>query len=176
MPAHADLSDAQRALRRKTHQTLRGISEGIETMRLNTAVSALMELVNEMVPFAQELGAEDEAGRAVYSEAAESLTLLLAPFAPHVADELWSRLGHEGTTWEQAWPTWEAAVAVEEMMVIAVQVNGKLRDRLEVPAGTDIEEAARLAAELPNVRRHIGGRQVRQVVKVPGRLVNIVVG
>ena len=176
MPAHNDLADTHRALRRKTHQTLRCIRESVETMRLNTAISALMELVNEMLPFAGELSAEDEGGRAVYSEAMDSLTLLLSPFAPHIADELWARLGHEGTTWEQAWPGYDEAVAAAEMITIAVQVNGKLRDRLEVPADTDMETAVQQALASPKVQRYVEGKQVRQVVKVPGRLINIVVG
>ena len=176
MPAHNDLADTHRALRRKTHQTLRCIRESVETMRLNTAISALMELVNEMLPFAGALSAEDEGGRAVYSEAMDSLTLLLSPFAPHIADELWTRLGHEGTTWEQAWPGYDEAVAAAEMMTIAVQVNGKLRDRLEVPADTDMDTAVQQALASPKVQRYVEGKQVRQVVKVPGRLINIVVG
>jgi leucyl-tRNA synthetase len=173
LPPHDQLADAARALRRKTHQTIRAITVGIDTMHLNTAVSALMELVNEVMPFAGALTADDQAGRAVYSEAVENLVLVLSPFAPHICDELWSRLGHDRTTWDAAWPAWDEAVAAEESITIAVQVNGKLRDRLEVPADLSMDEAAERALALPNIQRHLEGKQVRQVIKVPGRLINI---
>jgi len=176
LPAMGELGEAARALRRKTHQTVRQVSEAIDTMHLNTAVSSLMELTNELVRFTETLTVEDEAGRAVYSEAAEKLILLLSPFAPHIADELWHRLGHEETTWEAAWPDWDAEVAAEEMITIVIQVNGKVRDKMEVPADADMDEVAAQAQQRPNVRRHLEGRQVRKVIKVPGRLVNLVVG
>ncbi len=169
-------SDDQRAMRRKTHQTIRDVTEDIETMHLNTAVSAMMELTNELMPFAERLSEDDEVGRLVFSEAADSLVLLLSPFAPHIADELWERLGHERTTWEEPWPEYDEAIAAEEMITIVVQVNGKVRDRIQVPAGADMDEVAQMAMERPNVQRHIEGKQVRKVIKVPGRLVNIVVG
>ncbi len=174
--AQEELGEAHRSLRRKTHQTVRQVTEGIDTMHLNTAVSALMELTNELVPFAEALGNDDLTGRAVYSEAAEKLVLLLSAFAPHISDELWERLGHEGTTWEASWPAYDEAVAAEETVTIVVQVNGKVRDKIEVPAGTDMDRVVEMAQQQPNVRRYLEGRQVRKVVKVPGRLVNLVVG
>ncbi len=172
---HARLPDAARALRRKTHQTLRAITVGIDTMHLNTAVSALMELINEVMPFAGGLAPDDEAGRAVYSEAVDNLVLVLSPFAPHLCDELRERLGHDTTAWDTPWPAWDEAAAAEESITIAVQVNGKLRDRLEIAAGISMDEAAELALGLPNVQRHLEGKEIRQVIKVPGRLINILV-
>jgi leucyl-tRNA synthetase len=176
LPALEELTDAQRAMRRKTHQTIRAVTEDIETMHLNTAVSALMELTSELQAFADAVSGGGEVAKAVFSEAAEHLVLLLSPFAPHLADELWQRLGHERTTWEESWPTYDEAVAARETITIVVQVNGKVRDRLQVPAGSDMDQVAELALQQPNVQRHIAGRQVRQVVKVQDRLVNIVVG
>jgi leucyl-tRNA synthetase len=170
------LSDAQRALRRKTHQTVRAVTEDIDTMHLNTAVSSLMELTNEVVRFAEGVSEEDEVGRAVLSEAIEHLILLLSPFAPHLCDELWERLGHEGTTWEQTWPVCDNSAAAEEIITIVVQVNGKVRDKIEVPAGTDMDQVAEMALRQPNVRRYTEGQTIRKIVTVPGRLVNVVVG
>lgn len=170
-----ELTETQRSLRRKTHQTIKAVTEDIEALHLNTAVSALMELTNELVPFAEDLAGDDETGRAVFSEAVDNLLLLLSPFAPHICDELRERLGHQATTWETAWPAYDEAVAAEELITIVVQVNGKVRDRLQVPAGADMDEVAEMAMQQPNVQRHIEGKQVRKVVKVPGRLVNIVV-
>ncbi|MBC7289221.1 MAG: class I tRNA ligase family protein, partial [Armatimonadetes bacterium] len=167
--------DTHRNMRRKTHQTIRDVTNDIETMHLNTAVSAMMELTNELARFVDTLSPDDEAGRLVFSEAVDSLILLLSPFAPHIADELWERLGHDKTTWEETWPTHDEAVAAEEVITIVVQVNGKVRDRIEVPAGTSMDQVAETALERPNVRRYVEGKQVREVIKVPNRLVNIVV-
>ncbi len=172
----AELTEEQKSLRRKTHQTIRDVTEDIETMHLNTAVSSLMELTNELLPFAEKIEEGDEIACAVFSEAAENLVLLLSPFAPHICDEMWQRLGKDGTTWQAEWPAYDEQIAAEEMITIVVQVNGKVRDRLQVPAGTDMDTVAEMALKQPNVLRHIEGKQVRKVIKVPDRLVNIVVG
>lgn len=176
IPAMDCLNEAERSLRRKTHQTIRDVTEDIDTMHLNTAVSSLMELTNELVPFADALGADEEVTRAVYSEAVESLVLLLSPFAPHLCDELWERLGHMGTTWEAQWPVHEDAIAAAETITVVIQINGKVRDKVEVPAGTNIDLVAEMAQDQPNVRRYLEGRQIRKIIKVPDRLVNLVVG
>ncbi len=161
-------------LRRKTHQTIRQVTGDIERWHFNTAVSALMELVNAMT----EVPDEDLDGDlgAAYSEACESLALLLAPFAPHLAEELWDMLGHEQSVHLADWPTWDEGIAREEEITIVLQVNGKLRDRISVAPGTpkaDLEAQA-LASE--RVQSHLQGKSVRQVVVVPDRLVNIVAG
>ncbi len=174
MPPMEELGEKQKALRRKTHQTIKKVTDDIEGMRLNTAVSAMMELVNELLPFAEAADEAAEADRAVYSEAAENLVLILSPFAPHICDELWSRLGHEGTCWEQAWPEHDEEIATEETITIVVQVNGKVRDRLQVPRDMDMDAVAEMALQSENVKRHIEGKQVRKVIKVPGKLINIV--
>ncbi|MFQ6096884.1 MAG: class I tRNA ligase family protein, partial [Armatimonadota bacterium] len=128
-------ADAVPALRRKTHQTVRKVTDDIRRrMRFNTAISAAMELVNEMDAFARENDLDEPSARAVYSEAMEKITLLLSPFAPHLADELWARLGKQGSTYTQAWPTFDPEVAREEEIEVVVQINGKVRDRLQVSA------------------------------------------
>lgn len=170
--AQTQVSGRAMPLRRKTHQTVREVTERIERFGMNTAISALMELVNEMVPYTWETDAE----RLALSEAVENLVLLLAPFAPHLAEELWERLGHSNFVSTHPWPTWQEEVARAEQITIVVQVNGRVRDRMQVAPGTPREELERLALASARARPFIEGNQVRQVVVVPDRLVNIVVG
>ncbi len=171
-----DLDDEQQAVRRKLHQTIRKVGEDIERFALNTAVAALMELVNLVLPFSGRLSRGGLADRAVFSEAAEGFALILAPFAPHLADEIWQVTGHAGTTFEATWPSYEAAVAAAGEQVLAVQVNGKRRD--EITVASDADRAAVEAAALASrrVQAHLEGATVRKVIVVPGRLVNIVAG
>jgi len=157
------------ALRRKTHQTIRRVTEDLEAFAFNTAIAAMMELRNTMRELKPAL-----AGGAAWDEATATLLLLLAPFAPHITEELWHRLGMPGSVHRQAWPTWDPAVAAEPMVTLVVQVNGKVRDRLEVPAGIDEAAAKALALASEAVARYLGDRRPRQVIYVPGRLVNIV--
>ena len=136
-----------------------------------------MELVNELYAYRPAGdGAAPAAQPAVISEALENLVLLLAPFAPHVADELWERLGKSGSTYRAAWPAFDPAVAAEDEITLVVQVNGKLRDRLTVPADTPAAALEQHALASPKVQALLNGKEVRNVVVVPGRLVNIVVG
>jgi leucyl-tRNA synthetase len=109
-----------------------------------------------------------------WDEAVENLLLLMAPFTPHIAEELWQRLGHQTSIHLEAWPKWDEAVAAEETITLIVQVNGRLRDRIEVPVGIDNAEAERLARASQAVQRHVGDKQIVKVIVVPGRLVNVV--
>ena len=180
---------AERGLRRKTHATIARVTTDLDPrVHLNTVVSALMELVNELYAFAdirgvRPTGREDEAPAsiarretaAVVREAVESLVLMLSPFTPHVCEELWERLGHADGVVAAGWPVADEAAAREEEIEIPVQVNGKVRDRVTVPADAteaDIEAAA-LAA--PAVQPHIAGKQIVKVIVARGRLVSIVV-
>lgn len=170
------LDVAQRNLRRKTHQTIRKVTEDIERFHFNTAVSALMELQNQMADFVTSI--EDmtvEANRAVLSESMESLVLLLSPFVPHLADELWERLGKSQTTYEQPWPEYDPHIAAAEEVTIVLQVNGKVRDKILVPTDTKASELERLALESEKVKSFIGDKPVRKIITIPGKLVNIVV-
>jgi len=170
-----DLSSAATALRRKTHQTIARVTGDIERMHHNTAISALMELVNEMADF-EPASAGD---RAALSEAMAMLSMLLSPFAPHLADELAERLGLLGdrvSLFNVAWPEADPRVAAEEEITLVVQVNGKVRDRLTVAAGTPNAELERLALAARRVQPHLQGKAVRKVVVVANKLVNIVVG
>jgi leucyl-tRNA synthetase len=170
-------SDEVPALRRKTHQTVRKVTDDIERrMHFNTAVSALMELANEMDDFARGDGLEDAHGRAAYSEAMEKLALILSPFAPHLADELWSRLGKQGTTYTQPWPSFDPEIAAEEQIEVVVQINGKVRERLTVPATIEDDALRELALSSERIKQMTAGKSVRKVIVVPGKLVNVVVG
>ncbi|MGC8666991.1 MAG: leucine--tRNA ligase [Chthonomonadales bacterium] len=173
-----DLPDATRSVRRKIHQTIRTVTADVEAFRFNTAIAAIMELVNTLytyqpidVPIASSSGSH----AAVLGEALETLILLLAPFTPHLADELWERMGMEGFTYRAAWPQFNDAIACEDEITVVVQVNGKVRDRLLVPAHISNEELREMALRSTRAQTFIGGKPVRNVIVVPGKLVNIVV-
>ena len=153
-------------LERKLHRTIKRVTEQIADLRYNTAIAAMMEYLN----------AARAGGRTPSRAEIEPLVRLIAPFAPHIAEELWERLGHEGSIFDGAnWPAFDAAKAVEEEVRVAVQVNGKVRGTVSVPTGADREAVTALARTEDNVARHLEGMEVRRVVHVPDRLLNFVV-
>jgi leucyl-tRNA synthetase len=166
-----------KALRRKLHQTIRKVGEDVENFRFNTAIAALMEFTNDLSAFRNALvhNAVTPEQTVLISESLESLTLMVSPILPHLADEFWELLGKTGFTLNETWPAFDAAVAAEEELTIVVQINGKVRDRLQVPVGTAQEEIERLAMASDKVQADLVGKQVRKVIPVPGKLVNIVV-
>ncbi len=169
-------SDAARALRRKTHQTIKRVTHDIgQRMNFNTAVAAMMELTNEIYAFDGTLkeGAGD-ADRFVVKEAMESLARLLAPFTPHFSEEIWQSLGHNEIILSAGWPAFDAELAKDEELEIPVQLNGKLIDRLTVPAdiSDDAMKEAALASE--RVQARLEGKEVVKTIVVPKRLVNVV--
>ena len=169
-----ELDDAERFLRRKTHDTIRRVSFDIEPrVHLNTAISALMELVNELYAF-QEGGPKGPASRAVVREALEALVLMLSPFTPHLSEELWEALGHSEGVVAAGWPAFDPEVARADEVVVPVQVNGRVRARLTVDAGTSPAELEALALQDPQVVPHISNKDIARVIVVPGKLVNIV--
>ncbi|MBS1716019.1 MAG: leucine--tRNA ligase [Armatimonadetes bacterium] len=162
-----------RDVRRSTHKALRKATEEIERFSFNTYVSTLMEHLNTLNDLRKKSTGSDTE-RAAFSEAAETLVLSIAPGAPHSADELWESLGKDGFTFAADWPAYDPALAKDDLVTIAVQVNGKLRDTVDMPAEasqTDVESAA-LAS--PKVAQHLEGKTVRKVVYVAGKLVNVV--
>ena len=184
-----ELTDAERALRRKTHETIRRVTADIEQRQhLNTAVSALMELVNELYAFADgtESGppgqhaaaavatAERAQTLAVVGEAIDALVLMVSPFAPHTAEELWERLGHEGGLSASSWPAFDAEAARSAETVVPVQVNGKVRGRITVPTDASEDDLREAALSDPAVRACLAGRTVRKVIVANGRLVSVV--
>jgi leucyl-tRNA synthetase len=187
------LNADERALRRKTHETIKRVTADIEQRQVfNTAVSAMMELVNDLYAFSEKTltGApgkrmDDEIEHVgeterreticVLRESLEVLVRMLAPFAPHTAEELWQMLGHETTLAAASWPAFNADVAKADEVVIPVQVNGKVRGRLTVAPDIMEAELERLALADPAVQVHTAGKTVKKVVVAKGRLVSIVV-
>ncbi|MEN6522040.1 MAG: leucine--tRNA ligase [Armatimonadota bacterium] len=163
-----------KAIARKVHQSIRKVTEDIESLQFNTAAAALMELLNELSKYTQ--NAKLDSKSAVFSESIEMLLTLLSPMAPHMADELWNQLGHEGFMLDLPWPEYDPEVAKAEEVTLVVQVNGKVRDKIPVPADTDTKKIEQLALESERVKPFLDGKKIRNVVVVPGRLVNIVVG
>ncbi len=147
------------------HATIKKVGEDIEGMRYNTAIAAMMEFLNEAYKW-------EARPRAVI----EPLVLMLSPFAPHLAEELWSRLGHANTLAYEPWPAYDEAFLVEDQIEVAVQVNGKIRGRIVIPRSADQAAVLEIARADEAVKSHLDGKAIRKEVYVPGRLVNFVVG
>ena len=156
--------EIRREVLTRWHQSIKRVTEGVDTLRYNTAIAALMELVNTL----REQNCCDR-------RPVEDLVVMLAPFAPHFAEECWERLGHETSVFEARWPAYDAALTVEDRVEIAVQVNGRTRSRVTVDRGA--EQAAVLAAAQADetTRRFTDGKELRKVIYVPNRLLNLVV-
>jgi leucyl-tRNA synthetase len=166
------LDPVQKDLRRKTHQTIAKIGDDVgRRYTFNTAVAASMELLNAVNKFED----RSEAGRAVEHEALEAVVLMLSPMVPHVCHVLWEALGHDTAVVNEPWPAVDESALEADLVEIVVQVNGKLRGRISVPAGADNETIGAQALEDPNVQRFVADKAVRKTIVVPGRLVNIVV-
>jgi leucyl-tRNA synthetase len=170
----AALDAGQKTLRRQLHETIQKVSDDFGRRHaFNTAIAALMELLNALNKFND----DSEQGRAVRHEALEAMVLLLNPVVPHVSHALWQLLGHPETVLEnQAWPAVDAAALVRDSVTMAVQINGKLRATIELPAGASKEEAEALARAQPQVVNFLQEMTVRKVIVVPGKIVNIVAG
>jgi leucyl-tRNA synthetase len=166
------LNDDQKAMRRQLHETVQKVSDDIgRRYTFNTAIAAVMELVNALYKFED----DSEQGRAVMQEALQAMTLMLSPMVPHISHHLWQALGKEGAVMMQAWPSVDESALVRDSIEVVVQVNGKLRGKIEVPANADKAAVETAAREESNVQRFIEGKEVVKVIVVPGKLVNIVV-
>ncbi|HZR24443.1 MAG TPA: leucine--tRNA ligase [Vicinamibacterales bacterium] len=184
-----DCLESERALRRKTHQTIQRVTVDIEErMHLNTAVSSLMELVNELYAFSETTAhgaptkAEPAAGRverpqtiAALREAIDALVVMISPFAPHMAEELWQMLGHPDTLTKAKWPAFDPAIAKADEVVVPVQVNGKVRGRVTAPADASADQLRELALADPGVQTHTAGKTVLKVLIGKGPIVSVVV-
>jgi leucyl-tRNA synthetase len=185
----AECSEAERALRRKTHDTIRRVTTDIEErMHLNTAVSSLMELVNELYSFSEGTAhgaptrGEPPAGAverpqtiAALREALDALVLMISPFAPHTAEEMWNMLAHVGGLAAAKWPSFDAEVAKADQVEVPVQINGKVRARVTVPADASDDRLRELALANTIVQSHTTGKTIRKVVIGKGPLVSVVV-
>jgi leucyl-tRNA synthetase len=161
-PAVVD-AEPDDASQRMLHKTIKGVGEDIEQLKFNTAIAKFFDYVNFMTP-------RESRSRAVL----EPFVLLLAPFAPHIAEELWSRLGHGESLSHEPWPAYEESLAKDEAIEIAVQINGKIRDRIMVPSDADDAQLEEQARATEAAQRFLEGKTVRKVIVVKGRLVNII--
>lgn len=158
-------------LLRKTHQTMKRVTTDIEReFHFNTAIAAMMELVNEIASFEP----ETDEDRVTVRFALERLILLLSPFSPHIAEELWEALGNTPSIFEQEWPEWDESIAKEEQIELVIQVDGKLRSRLLIPPGLSDDEIRTLALQEPKIKEIVSGKMIKKAIVVKGKLVNIV--
>ncbi len=165
-------AETLRTLRRKVHQTLRAVTRDFENFEFNTIISSLMELLNAM----QKAFDQGAGGSAEWSEAVDIYLRMLAPVCPHIAEELWTEvLGKPYSIHQQPWPQVDEEAAREEMLTLPVQVNGKVRDRITVPADADEATIKAVALAAAGVRKFLDGKEPRQIIVVPKRLVNIIV-
>ena len=163
---------AHRDLQRIAHQTIRKVTNDLEKLRFNTMIAALMEFTNYLAKTKENNGTVDNSA---WKESIDTLLLLLAPTAPHLAEELWQRMGHEYSIHNQSWLRWDEELAKDEEFTLVVQVNGKLRDRITVPVSVTEAEARELALNRQRVKAHLEGKELLKTIYVPGRLVNFVV-
>ena len=159
-------------LQRVTHKTIRRVTTDLERFQFNTNVSALMEFTNHL----NRVWDARSVDAAAWRSAVKTLLALLAPTAPHLVEELWERAGYPYSVHQQPWPVWDDDLARDPEITLVIQVNGKLRDKLIVSADIAEEEAKELALNSERVLSQLAGKQVRRVVYVPGKLVNVVVG
>jgi leucyl-tRNA synthetase len=175
LPAASTLSPAARQIQRKLHQTIKRVSDDFQgRWHFNTCISAIMELVNQLYG-AEEAIAQSAVPAALLAEVQRSLVLLLAPFAPYLANELWEMLGEKGSLLKAPWPKYDAALAKEEELEIPVQINGKLRGRVVVPADATEEFVVERALADEKIQSAIAGKQIVKKIFIPGKLLNLVV-
>jgi leucyl-tRNA synthetase len=175
LPTTSELSPAARQIQRKLHQTIKRVSDDFQgRWHFNTCISAIMELVNQLYG-AEEAIAQNAVPAALLAEVQRSLALLLAPFAPYLAHELWEMLGEKGTLLKAPWPKYDAALAKEEELEIPVQINGKLRSRIVVPADATEQFVVERALADEKIQSAIAGKQILKKIFVPGKLLNLVV-
>lgn len=168
-PAPDTTSREAQELNRLRHRTVKKVTEDVnDRYHFNTAISAVMELVNGIYAY------PEDADRGTLADAVETVVLLLAPFAPHITEELWQRMGHQDSVHDQPWPTYDPAALVQNEVEIAVQINGKVRDKAVVPADADKSEVEAMVMKLDRIQSLLEGKTVRKVIVVPRKLVNIV--
>jgi leucyl-tRNA synthetase len=167
----ADLSPADKELYRRLNETIKKVTQDTENFRFNTAIAALMELLNDAVRYRAEAGTVTP----VFAALAQAYTRLLAPFAPHLAEELHSWFGGQDSVYDAGWPGWDEAALVQDEVELVLQVNGKVRGKINVPAQADETQLREWALGNERVLSFVGDKPVRKVIVVPGKLVNVVV-
>ncbi len=172
-PFGTTLEGDQKSLRQRTHKAIKKVTEDIERFHFNTAISAVMELVNEIYVSAVKDRA-DEISRGVMRESLETVVVLLSPFVPHFAEELWEALGNRESIIRTRWPEYDPEAVMEEEILIVIQVNGRLRDRMTIPVSYGEEEVKTWALKSERIRKLVEGKEIKRVILVPRKLVNIV--
>lgn len=166
-------------IQKKLHQTVKKVTESIEDdFHFNTAIAAVMELLNDMTTYKQELIDKNDVStesKKIWKEVLDKVILLIAPFAPHIADELWEIIGNKTFTFEEEWPTFEEELTKEHKMNLVVQINGKIRETIPAKIGLPKEEYEKLAFDSEKIKKAIEGKEIVKVIVVPNKLVNIVV-
>ncbi|MFB6264059.1 MAG: class I tRNA ligase family protein, partial [Bradymonadaceae bacterium] len=152
-------------LEEELHKTIESVTEDTEDLRFNTAIASMMEFVNYLYKHNREQ---------VPCEVVETMTIMLSPYAPHIAEEMWERLGGEGSVARTEWPEWDEELTTEATVEIGVQVDGKTRGNIDVPKDAEQEEAVELARQNEDVARHLDGQDVERVVYVPEQILNFV--
>jgi leucyl-tRNA synthetase len=162
--------DEVRKLETMVHQTIERVQDAYEGLSFNLALAALMELLNSL----REMRSTPIVNSEAWQQALDSFLLLLAPLAPHITEELWAQRGRAFSIHQQPWPIFELEKAAEATFELVIQVNGKVRDRVNTPIGISEEAARELALQSKVVQQQLGGKEPRKVIYVPGRLVNVV--
>ena len=170
------LDEPVKALLRKTHKTIKKVTTDIENrFHFNTAIAAIMELTNLLYEIGPKLKKDDPIHNSALAFSVKSMLLLLSPFAPHMAEELWEAMGQKGLVEQQPWPQYSEELTKEDEITVVVQVNGKVRSKLQVAAGTPKEELERMALSDEKIQKWIEDKELKKVIVVPNRLVNVVV-
>jgi leucyl-tRNA synthetase len=173
LPGSGDVFEGEdQVLHRKTHKTIKKVTEDIERFHFNTAISAIMELVNAIYQFES----KSETASPVLREAIEVTVLLLSPFVPHITEELWHTLGKRESVIQTAWPEHDPRATAEQEILVVIQINGKLRDRMRVSASFGDVDVKKAALKRERVRSLIAGKPIKKVIVVPKKLVNVVCG
>jgi leucyl-tRNA synthetase len=162
-------------LKRKIHQTIKKVTDDLEGgFHFNTAISAIMELANEAGDVKTKITAKNDVLVKRLNEAVEAIVILLSPFVPHMAEEMWRMMGKENSIFKHEWPSYDKGAIVEKVLTIPIQVNGKLRSKIEVDAGIDNDALKALVIADPKVKTWLGGKPARDFIIIPRKLVNIV--
>lgn len=167
------MEEPERNLYRKMHESIQRITRDMEgAFHFNTAIAQIMELMNALDGLSVTAESSENC-RAVFRETVENILILISPFAPHIAEELWAELGHKNGILKAAWPAVNEEALARDEIDLVIQVNGKLRGKITIPADADSQTVEKAALESPAVVRWIEGKTVRKVIIVPGKLVNI---
>jgi leucyl-tRNA synthetase len=163
-------AEGEKAVRRKTHQTIAKATREIEVFSFNTYLASLMELSNVMIKYKADIF-----GSEAWIESVKTILLLIAPACPHFAEEVWNILGFGFSIHNQPWPVYDPELAAEDNVEIVIQINGKIREKIVVPVGSKEDELKELALDNPGIKTHLTEKTIRKVIVVPDRLINIVV-